>query len=138
MTIVERARALRLIIEQAAQSLDDNVALTAVELYPNWESGKNYPLGYKVRYGGKLWSCVQSHISLPDWQPPNVPALFTEINETHSGSAEDPIPYDGNMALESGKHYSQNGVIYVCTRDTVNPVYHALADLVGLYVEVVA
>lgn len=27
-------------------------------------------------------------------------------------------------------------VVYLCTRDTVNPVYNDLADLVGLYVEV--
>ena len=30
-----------------------------------------------------------------------------------------------------------NNVIYRCTRDTINPVYNALADLVGIYVEVV-
>lgn len=48
----------------------------------------------------------------------------------------DPIPYNGNMALESGKYYSQNGLVYLCTRDTVNPVYNALADLVGMYVEI--
>ena len=47
----------------------------------------------------------------------------------------DPIPYSGNMALESGKYYSQSGAVYLCTRDTVNPVYSDLADLVGLYVE---
>ena len=37
--------------------------------------------------------------------------------------------------MESGKYYSQGGAVYLCTRDTVNPVYSALADLVGLYVE---
>jgi hypothetical protein len=39
------------------------------------------------------------------------------------------------MALENGKHYIQGGVIYLCNRDTVNPVYNPLAELVGLYVE---
>ena len=47
----------------------------------------------------------------------------------------DPIPYSGNMALESGKYYIQDYTIYLCTRDTGNPVYNPLADLVGLYVE---
>ena len=42
------------------------------------------------------------------------------------------------MALESGKYYSQSGAVYLCTRDTVNPVYSDLANLVGLYVEKVA
>ena len=40
----------------------------------------------------------------------------------------------GNMELEAGKYYIQSGKTYLCNRDTGNPVYHALADLVGLYV----
>lgn len=41
----------------------------------------------------------------------------------------------GVLALESGKYYSQDGTTYHCTRDTGNPVYNALSELVGLYVE---
>lgn len=44
------------------------------------------------------------------------------------------IPYSGNMTLEAGKYYSQSGKTYLCNRDTGNPVYNALADLVGIYV----
>ena len=62
-------------------------------------------------------------------------SLFERIDETHDGSKYDPIPYEGNMALESGKYYMQDGVTYLCSRDTGNPVYHALSELVGLYVE---
>ena len=29
-----------------------------------------------------------------------------------------------------------NNVIYRCTRGMINPVYNALADLIGIYVEV--
>ena len=50
----------------------------------------------------------------------------------------DPIPYDGNMALMAGLYYIQNGVTYLCNRDTINPVYNALVDLVGVYVEAVS
>ena len=39
------------------------------------------------------------------------------------------------MELEEGKYYSQDGVTYLCTRDTGIPVYNALKDLVGIYVE---
>ena len=41
------------------------------------------------------------------------------------------------MALESGRYYAQDGVTYVCTRGTVNAVFHPLAELAGIYVEVV-
>lgn len=51
---------------------------------------------------------------------------------------EHPIAYNNNMALEQGKYYAQDGVVYRCTRDTVNPVYNDLKYLVGIYVEVYA
>ena len=41
------------------------------------------------------------------------------------------------MALVAGLYYTQDGVRYRCIRDTINPVYHALRDLVGHYVEVI-
>ena len=135
MTIIELARKLRPIIEQAAQSLDDRTALSAVALYPAWAAGVDYATGYKVQHGGRLWRCVQAHTSQTGWEPENAPSLWTEICESHGGTLDDPIPYNGNMVLEAGKYYSQSGVVYLCTRDTVNPVYSALADLVGLYVE---
>ena len=59
-------------------------------------------------------------------------------DEEHDGTQYDPIPYEGNMALENGKYYTQGGVLYKCTRDTGNPVYNTLAELVGIYVEVVS
>ena len=53
------------------------------------------------------------------------------------GSLYDPIPYDGSMSLKNEKYYSQDGVTYLCNRDTVNPVYNPLRELVGIYVEIV-
>ena len=127
----------RMLIAQQINSLnvDDNTALRMVEFYPEWASGMDYSIGYKAQHGGNLWRCVQAHTSQTGWEPENAPALWTEICKTHDGTLADPIPYDGNMALESGKYYIQDGFVYRCTRDTINPVYNALADLVGLYVE---
>ena len=141
--IAERSRPLtesevsRMLIRQQINGLtvDDNTALRMMEFYPEWAAGVDYATGYKVQHGGKLWRCVQAHTSQTGWEPENAPALWTEICETHAGTLTDPIPYSGNMALESGKYYSQSGAVYLCIRDTVNPVYNALADLVGVYVE---
>ena len=116
-------------------SVDDNTALRMREFYPEWEAGQDYPVGFKVQYGGALYKVLQTHTSQDGWEPENAPSLWTEICESHAGTMADPIPYSGNMALESGKYYSQNGAVYLCTRDTVNPVYSDLAELVGLYVE---
>ena len=130
-----KAKQLRQLIEQLAVTLDDETALTGVELFPIWTIDRAYAVGDKVQRGGKLWRCIQAHTSQAGWEPENVASLWTEICESHSGTLEDPIPYNGNMALESGKYYSQDGKVYRCTRDTGNPVYNALSELVGLYVE---
>ena len=130
-----KAKQLRQLIEQLAVTLDDETALTGVELFPIWTIDKVYAVGDKVQRNSKLWRCIQAHTSKLGWDPANAASLWTEICESHAGTLEDPIPYNGNMALESGKYYSQNSKIYRCTRDTVNPVYNALSELVGLYVE---
>lgn len=127
-----------MLLSQKVQEIevDDNTALRMMSYYPEWEPGKTYTVGHKITRNGKLYKVIQPHTAQAGWEPENVPALFTEICETHDGTMEDPIPYSGNMALEKGKCYIQDGEIYLCTRDTVNPVYHALSELVGLYVEI--
>lgn len=46
---------------------------------------------------------------------------------------------DAKIALIESrcKSNTQDGVTYLCSRDTVNLVYNALSELVGIYVEVV-
>ena len=128
------AKKLRRCIEELIIPLDDATAYRMKDFYPEWAAGQAYTAGYKVQYGGKLWRCLQAHTSQEGWEPENSASLWAEICETHDGTLTDPIPYSGNMTLEAGKYYSQSGKTYLCNRDTGNPVYHALADLVGLYV----
>ena len=135
MKYIENARKLRPIVEKAMQSIDGNDALLAKALYPAWAVGAEYPVGLKVQHGGKLWRCRQAHSAIVGWEPPNVESLWEQVCESHTGAEDDPIPYEGNMALVEGLYYTQDGVWYRCIRDTGNPVYHALSALMGLYVE---
>lgn len=117
-------------------TVDDQTALRMVEFYPAWESEQAYTAGYKVQYGEKLWRCIQAHTSQDSWAPStDTASLWERIDETHTGDQYDPIPYEGNMALTAGLYYTQGSVTYLCNRGTGQPVYNALADLVGLYVE---
>lgn len=127
----------RLLIAKELNSLtvDDNTALRMAEFYPEWASDTDYAVGFKVQHHSRLFRCLQAHTSQEGWEPENVPALWEEICETHDGTKYDPIPYEGSMALASGLYYSQDGVTYLCSRDTVNPVYNPLSELVGIYVE---
>lgn len=128
-----------LLIAQQINTLtvDDNTALRMSAYYPAWEPDTEYrPVGYKVRHDKGLWKLRSEHTSLTGWEPGAVgtESLWEQINESHAGTIDDAIPYSGNMALEKGKYYTQDEIIYHCYWDTVNPVYNALADLVGVYV----
>lgn len=125
-------------------SVDDATALRMLAYYPKWETDKAYtaesgcPLGYKVTHGGKLYKLREQHTSQDSWEPgaTGTESLWECIDEIHDGTKYDPVPYSGNMALESGKYYAQAGVTFICVRDTGTPVYHDLNELVGLFVEV--
>lgn len=130
----EEVTAILITAQVNTLTVDDATALRMVEFYPNWEANTAYTVGYKVQRKAGLWKCIQAHTAQAGWEPENTPALWTQINETHTGELSDPIPYNGNMALENGKYYIQDSTIYLCTRDTGNPVYHTLSELVGLYV----
>ena len=138
------ARNLRPYIEQAVQSLPDADGLKAKVLYPRWETlvkkgSVEAEAGYRFTYNGDLYKCTDKNPKFQaDWVPGNgTAALYVRIDESHVGTLDDPIPYSGNMTLESGKYYIQDYAIYLCNRDTGNPVYNPLAELVGLYVKTV-
>lgn len=122
-------------IEAAVQSLDDNTALRMVTFYPDWVEGFAYSDGFKVRFGDGLWKCLQAHTAQVGWEPEAVPALWERVCESHAGTEDDPVPYGPGMALEEGKFYHQEFVIYRCIRSTGAPVYHDLSELVDIYVE---
>ena len=122
-------------------NLPDEEATSYTKYYPNWEDyiNKSLPVNFKIQYNGKLFKTLQPVNPVLENHPPSInrAALYTEINETNAGTLEDPIPYNNNMELELGKYYSQNEVIYHCTRGTGQPVFNPLSELVGLFVEVV-
>ena len=139
---LKEARAYRTAIEAGANAVErsDLDALAVKDIYPAWESliGQTVNVDFKLTYDGKLYKVIQAHTVQADWIPGvGTESLYAVIDEGHAGTLDDPIPYDGNMELSEGLYYVQNGVTYRCTRNSGQPVYHALSDLVGLYVEAV-
>ena len=120
--------------------VDDTTALKMKAYYPTFESviGETVTQGFKFTYGDKLYRVIQASLVMQEHYKPDAgtESLYEVINEQYDGDIYDPIPYEGNMALENGKYYTQNGITYLCNRDPVNPVYNHLNELIGLYVEV--
>lgn len=122
--------------------------LTHKAFAPKWgediKEGDTVVKGDKFTYEGKLYAVLQDHTVLTINAPSIATAsLYVEVTPDYTeggeefGTLENPIAYNGNMALENGKYYEQDNVVYLCTRDTGAPVYNALAELVGIYVEAI-
>lgn|GEM_PF-4516158 len=123
-----------------ATDLEDETAAKLPELFPLWinQLGQQLHAGERYSFVGRLWKVLQDHTAQADWMPDTTPSLFAEVAaDQEQGTIDNPIPYNGNMALEEGKYYTQGGVVYLCIRDTINPVYNDLSALVGLYVQIV-
>jgi hypothetical protein len=138
---------MKMVLRKALKGdlLEDNEALEVKSLYPTWRElvkmgSVESDEGFRFQHNGKLYKCIFANPTFQaNWVPGSgTESLYTRIDETHAGSLEDPIPYEGNMALTSGLYYSQGERVYICNRDTGIAVFNLLSELVGIYVQVVS
>ena len=108
-----KAKQLRQLIEQLAVALDDETALTGVELFPAWVVGKAYAVNDRAQYNGALYKCVQAHTSQSDWMPSATPALWKTVSVDEY--PEWVQPTGAHDAYNTGDKVSYNGQHYVCT-----------------------
>ena len=110
MTYTERARALRPYIEKASVSLADEDALQAVELFPQWVTGRAYVVDERLQYKNVLYRVVQAHTSQADWTPDITPAMFVVVSLDEWPEFVQPTgahdAYNkGDKVTFEGKHY---------------------------------
>ena len=83
MTLIEKARELRALIEKAmteTSSLTEAEAVSATCLYPKWSgNGVAYAKGQRVQYDGVLYTVLQNHTSQAGWKPTAAPSLFAKV-----------------------------------------------------------
>lgn len=133
----EHAYKIKEMMHKASASLSDTDALEAVELFDEWEPDTDYERGDRRRHEGVLYKARQAHTSQSIYPPEITPALWEVVAPEGKGDSPDnPIEYDQSMAVEKDKYYIENDVIYICTRSSGVPLYTALANVVGNYVEV--
>ena len=110
-----KAKQLRALIETLSITLDDETALTGVELFPAWEADTAYAAGDRVRHDGVLYKCVQAHTSQADWMPDATPALWVIVSVEEW--PEWIQPTGAHDAYASGSKVSHNGKHWVSTLD---------------------
>ena len=108
-----KAKQLRQLIEQLAVTLDDETALTGVELFPAWVVGKAYAVNDRAQYNGTLYKCIQAHTSQSDWMPSATPALWKTVSLDEYPEWVQPI--GAHDAYNIGDKVTYNGQRYVCT-----------------------
>ena len=116
----QAAQRVREAMDTAGAWLDDAAALDAMAIYPAWGADTAYAVGQRVRYGDKLYKCVQAHTSQGDWMPSATPALWVRVSieewpewvqptGAHDAYAKgDKVTYKGKryMSLIDGNAYS--------------------------------
>ena len=118
--------------------ISNSEALDYMTIVYEWERfiGQVVPVGKIVAYNDKLWRVRQEHTVLEHYAPSlDTAALYEVIEKEHTGEIDDPIPYTPPMQIFSGRHYTENGVVYLCNRDSGTALSHPLSALVGVYVE---
>lgn len=135
MSLLEEARAFRKAIDNVSAVADDNTAAKNKIVYLEWVADTAYVVGDKRREDNLLYKCRQAHTSQTDWKPSVTPALWEVINEEHTGTYDDPIPYNQSMIVFEGLYYLENEILYKCIRDSGVPLYAPCSALVGNYFE---
>lgn len=125
------------------KNFSDENALKYKKWYPTWGEGAasygtTVKTGFKFQYSGVLYEVVQEHQLSSSWVPGvGTESLYLVVQESHSGTEEDPIVWQKNMTLERDKYYKDGDVLYKCIRSSEGlGMMFALADLVAAgYVE---
>ncbi len=107
------ARTFRKFIEEHAELLDDETAITVPTAFPEWTGdGSKYKIGDRVRYNGELYKVLQEHTSQTDWTPADAPsllALVLGVDDDEPTEWQQPDSTNaymlGDIVLYEGKKY---------------------------------
>lgn len=110
-----KAKLLRNLIEQLAITLDDETALTGVELFPMWEL-VSYSVGDRVQYNGTLYKCIQAHTAQSDWTPDATPAMWVVVSIEEW--PEWVQPAGAHDAYTKGSKVTHNGKKWISSYDS--------------------
>lgn len=117
MSIIDRARELRIVIEQMSVTLDDSTASESPELFPAWREGVSYTTGQRVRSNGTLYKVLQDHTSQSNWTPDAVPSLFAKVLIPDQGTIPEWEQPDSTNPYAKGDKVTHNGKTWVSDID---------------------
>ena len=121
--------------------IEDKEALDRAIVIYNWDKyiGKSLKTGQVVVHDERVYRVRQDIPIVLENQYPSLDtaAIYEVIELVATGEKDDPIKYEPPMEIFDGKYYTDDNILYVCTRDSGIALSHPLSALVGMYVEVV-
>lgn len=131
-----------IVLEQYNQRTDipNQEALDRMVVIYDWSKyiGKVLLQGQLCVYNDKVWRARQEHTVLEVYPPSmDTASLYEVIEKIHTGEKDDPIPYSPPMEIFLDKYYTEDNILYVCTRGSGGVLTHNLKDLTNLYVSIV-
>lgn len=116
-------------------AMDNELALKAPSLFPEWDPTSTYKAGQRVRYNGALFNVIQD-VTAPvsNWTPDVTHSHYKPTaSPAELGTIDSPIRAVVGMSYEKDKFYKEGEKTYLCTRSET--LYHLPSALVGHYFE---
>lgn len=114
----QHALRLRTLITKASASLADAEALEAQELFPFWQGNSSrYAAGDRARHMGRLWRCLQDHLSQPGWEPGAAPSLWAQVLIPDPAQIPDWEQPDSTNAYQKGDRVRHQDKIWISDLD---------------------
>lgn len=126
---------------QVAELTDDEAKKVPAlfHLWTDHKQGDSIAAGVREWYKGSLYKCITPHNWQSDWAPDVAVSLWANVSEESQeadGSREHPYAWTSGMESYEGFYYTEDSVLYLCTRSSGGPLYYRIADLIGIYFQV--
>lgn len=111
------AEAYRRQMVDGAKDLSDTEALKVPMLYDRWQAGKDYEIGLRLYYDGKLYKVLQAHTSHEAYTPDIAVSLYAEILNPDPSVIPEWVQPSSTNPYMMGDKVRHNGHIWISTID---------------------
>ena len=111
------AEAYRRQMVDGAKDLSDTEALKVPMLYDRWQAGKDYEIGLRLYYDGKLYKVLQAHTSHEAYTPDIAVSLYAEVLNPDPSVIPEWVQPSSTNPYMKGDKVRHNGHIWMSTMD---------------------
>lgn len=114
---------LNMDFQAQVQTLPDEQALLVPSVFPVFQVGVEYKVGFKLRFNDVLYKVLQDHTSQEGWEPDKTPSLFAKVlvGEVNPDTGEpeilDWVQPDSTNPYMMGDKVLFEGVVYESVMD---------------------